>query len=113
MVLNNFGFSTSFINWILVILQSARLSILVNGRAVGFFSCSRGVRQGDPLSPLLFCLAEEVLSRAVSASCAQGRLIPMSYYRGTYLPTHVLHADDILIFCTGLKSNIRELISIF
>ena len=113
MVLNNFGFSTTFINWILAILQSARLSILVNGKAIGFFSCSRGVRQGDPLSPLLFCLAEEILNRAISASSARGRLIPISYCRGTYLPTHVLYADDIMIFCTGLKSNIRELISIF
>jgi hypothetical protein len=49
MVLDNFGFSPTFVNWILAILQSARLSILVNGKAVGFFSCSRGVRQGDPL----------------------------------------------------------------
>jgi len=113
MVLNNFGFSTTFINWILAILQSARLSILVNGKAIGFFSCSRGVRQGDPLSPLLFCLAEEILNRAISASSARGRLIPISYCRGTYLPTHVLYADDIMIFCTGLKSNIRELISRF
>ena len=44
MVLHNFGFNTTFINWILAILQSARLSILVNGKAVGFFACSRGVR---------------------------------------------------------------------
>jgi hypothetical protein len=35
MVLNNFGFSSTLINWILAILQSARLSILVNGKAVG------------------------------------------------------------------------------
>jgi len=44
MVLSNFDFSTTFIDWILTILNSARLSILVNGKAVGFFACSRGVR---------------------------------------------------------------------
>jgi len=113
MVLSNIGFSPTFIDWILTILNSARLSILVNGKAVGFFSCSRGVRQGDPLSPLLFCLAEEVLSRALSNSVARGRLTPMSYCRGTSFPTHVLFANDIMIFCTGLKSNIWELMSIF
>lgn len=37
----------------------------------------------------------------------------MSVCRGTVLPTHVLYADDIMIFCTGLKSNIRELLRIF
>jgi len=102
MVLNNFGFSTTFINWILAILQSTRLSILVNGKAVGFYSCSRGVCQGDPLSPLLFCLAEEVLSRAILASSSRGRITPILYCRGHFIPTHVLYADDIMIFCTGL-----------
>ena len=41
-------------NWIRVILLSAKLSISVNGEPVGFFSCQRGVRQGDPLSPSLY-----------------------------------------------------------
>ena len=113
MVLSNFGFSPIFINWIVEILKSVRLSVLVNGKAISFFNCSRGVRQGDPFSPLLFCLAEEVLSRPLFDSSARGRLIPMSYYRGISFPTHVLYADDIMIFCTGLKSNIRELLSIF
>jgi len=113
MVMHNFGFSNIFINWILAIIQLARLSILVNGKAVGFFSCSRGVHQGDPLSPLLFCLAEEVLIRALSTSAARGQLIPTYFCRGTVFPTHVLYVDDIMIFCTGLKSNIRELLSIF
>jgi len=85
--------------------------VLVNGKAVGFFSCSRGVRQGDPLSPLLVCIAEEVLSRALSMATAVGRITPMTYCRGVAFPTHILYANDVMIFCTGTKSNIRELLN--
>ncbi|XP_058775776.1 uncharacterized protein LOC131650051 [Vicia villosa] len=56
-----FGFSSKFCNWIATILNYAKLSIGINGKQAGFFNCSNGVRQGDPLSPLIFCLAEEVL----------------------------------------------------
>lgn len=112
-VLQRFGFSPVFTDWILNILHSARLSILVNGKAVGFFSCSRGVRQGDPLSPLLFCLAEEVLSRALSIARVEGRIESLFYFRGVSLPTHILYADDVLILCAGTKRNIRCVLRIF
>lgn len=61
-VLRNFGFNTFFCNWIKVILKSAFLSILINGESDGYFNCTRGVRQGDPLSPLLFCFALQKMS---------------------------------------------------
>ena len=113
LVLSSFGFHTVFCNWIRTILHSACLSILVNGSIVGFFPCKRGVRQGDPLSPLLFCLAEEVLSNAIELKRAFGALQPMPYCRNMFLPTHVLYADDIFICCTGTHKNIKCLMQVF
>jgi hypothetical protein len=80
---------------------------------VGFFSCVRGVRQGDPLSPLLFCIAEEVLSRAIFLAATLGRISPMNYCRGLSIPTHILYADDIMIFCKATKVNVRRILDIF
>ncbi|KAK2363383.1 hypothetical protein QL285_088374 [Trifolium repens] len=53
--------------------SQVKLSVLVNGKYVGYFSRVRGVRQDDPLSPLLFCLTEEVLSRYPVRCLAQLR----------------------------------------
>ncbi|XP_019435162.1 PREDICTED: uncharacterized protein LOC109341675 [Lupinus angustifolius] len=106
--LNAFGFANSFIHWMEVILKSARLSISVNGHSVGYFSYKRGVRQGDPLSPLLFCLVEEVISRGLIKLLDKGNFRTIA---GTRIatPSHVLYADDILVFCRGIK---RELLAI-
>jgi ribonuclease HI len=84
------------------------LSILVNGKAVGFFNCSRGVRQGDPLSPLLFCIAEEVLSRHISSLVYNNKLSCIISGR-TILPSHSFFADDLMIFCKATMRNANNL----
>lgn len=76
-VFSCFGFSSKFIEWISKILFSAHLFVIVNGKLHGYFSCARGVCQGDPLSLLLFCLAEEVLRRGISNLVSYGRIKPM------------------------------------
>ncbi|MCH80766.1 putative ribonuclease H protein, partial [Trifolium medium] len=111
-VLKQFGFNSIFCDWILEILYSAKLSVLINGKAVGYFSCTHGVRQGDLLSPLLFCLAEEVLSRSLAIASSDNRIRPMHLCRAVAIPSHVLYADDIMIFCKGSKKNIRGVMQV-
>ena len=76
-VMKFFGFSTHFCSWILTILHSARISIALNGLSRGYFKCERGVRQGDPLSSLLFCIGEDFLIRWLSARVTDGDFLPM------------------------------------
>ncbi|XP_019433032.1 PREDICTED: uncharacterized protein LOC109339940, partial [Lupinus angustifolius] len=105
--LNAFGFGHKFISFMRAILQSAKLSICVNGRNVGFFSCRRGVRQGDPLLPLLFCLAEEVLSRGIQHRVNDHKISTISGPNGLVTLSHALYADDVFIFCKGIKRELQ------
>ena len=53
------GFGEKWIGWIKSILNPMKASVLVNGSPTREFEMQRGLRQGDPLSPLLFDLAGE------------------------------------------------------
>lgn len=61
-----FQFSNRFQSWVEVIMHSTRVSIILNSELNGYFSCLQSIRQGDPLSPLLFAIVENFHSRQLS-----------------------------------------------
>ena len=61
-MLRRLGFCTKWIHWIEGCLKSVSVSILVNGSPTSEFIPQRGIRQGDPLAPLLFNIVAEALT---------------------------------------------------
>ncbi|XP_026396319.1 uncharacterized protein LOC113290954 [Papaver somniferum] len=107
-VFRQYGFSDSWCMWVLNILSSARISVMINGCPEGYFGITRFLLQGDPLSPLIFVLIEDVLSRNISKLFANHSMNVMVSKKGV-APTHFLFADDILIFCRGNLHSFQNL----
>ena len=63
------GFPSKWRSWIFFCISTVHFSVSSNGEALGFFSSLRGLRQRDPLSPLLFILVMEALNKLVYKAC--------------------------------------------
>jgi hypothetical protein len=98
--------------WIAHCISSVRFSVLVNGTPSGFFSSSRGLRQGDPLSPLLFVIVMEALSKLFTVVVPRSFLSGFSVGSGSNVMlniSHLLFADDTLVFCGANLDHLRFL----
>ena len=101
-LLDMMGFGMKWSGWIKACVTSIRFSVLVNGSPKGFFGSYQSLRQGDPLSPLLFHLSMEVLSRILGKTEESGlihgfHLGPLNSI-GVCI-SHLLFAGDTILFC--------------
>ena len=78
-VLKRMGFGEKLVGWIEWCISTATFSILPNGSPAGFFGSSRGLRQGDPLSPYRFVLGMESLSVMIDKATEGGYIFGYNF----------------------------------
>ncbi|XP_074315440.1 uncharacterized protein LOC141651639 [Silene latifolia] len=105
-MLKSLNFPDQFVHWIMGCISSTWFTLKINGSNVGFFKGAGGLRQGDPLSPYLFVLGMEILSRYLRPIC--------SLHYVTYHPkcariklNHLIFADDLMIFVRGDVPSVK------
>ncbi|RVW41080.1 LINE-1 reverse transcriptase-like [Vitis vinifera] len=111
-VLQKMGFGNKWVGWMWSCVSSAKFSILVNGVPAGFFPSSRGLRQGDPLSPYLFVMGMEILDVLIRRAVEGGYLSGCNIRDGSSTSLHISHLffiDDTIVFCEANKDQVSHL----
>ena len=101
---------SSLVNVIMNCVTSSSFRILWNGEPTEPFKPSRGVRQGDPLSPYLFVACMERLSQLIEWLCVEGHWKAIPVTRGGTQVSHLMFADDIVLFGEASRTQAEVMI---
>ena len=93
-------------------ISAASFSVLINRVPKGLIIPQRGLRQGCPLSPYIFIICAEVLSNLLVQAEKQSLIQGLNFNR-SLSATHLLFADDSLVFARASSNDCRNLKGIF
>ncbi|XP_074321457.1 uncharacterized protein LOC141657967 [Silene latifolia] len=97
-VLLTMGFDTGWVQRVMACVTTVTFSVLVNGSPSVEFRPSRGLRQGDPLSPYLFLLCAEALSNMLRRAVENQTIHGIQIAATAPVISHLLFADDSIFF---------------
>jgi len=107
-VLSEFGFPIQFVGWVMECVASTSFSVQINGSLCGHFLGKRGLRQGDPLSPFLFVICLEYLSRMLKLRTVDTEF---NFHPkcGQLKISHLAFADDLMLMARGDPISVKIL----
>ncbi|PKU71765.1 Putative ribonuclease H protein [Dendrobium catenatum] len=105
------GFPDLFVSWIKACTDEVSFSVCINGSLEGYFQSRSGLRQGCPLSPYLFSIVMDALSNSMDEAISKSTYTAIA--SGNCVVSHLLFADDLLIFGNANLENAVTLNRIF
>lgn len=105
-VLPAYGFPTRFYKWIEACVTSAKFTILFNRSGNGFMKPRRGQRQGCPMSPYLFIIAMDSLSRRIDLGIKRGQISGLKITATTLPMACSMFADDLLLMGSLIDNEV-------
>ena len=107
-ILQRMGFGIKWVSWVNWCISTPSFSVLINGSPKAFFRSSRGLRQGDPLSPVFVCSWNGGLSLLIDKFVSEGFLIGFKVASKSGEEAQISHmffADDTLVFFKDLRDR--------
>ncbi|XP_026459405.1 uncharacterized protein LOC113360071 [Papaver somniferum] len=111
-ILQRHDFGEKWISWIRWCVTSSHLSILVNGSSTEKFKPTKGLREGDSLSPYLFLLVVEILSKLLNDAVERGQLSGFQVVENGSIISHLQLTYDTLVFIDASAEEVRRLLII-
>lgn len=103
------GFNEKWVKLIMQCVITTSLSVKLNDKPLPYFQPSRGIRQGDPLSPYLFTLVANFLSMIMKKAMADRTIKGIQLNRYCAVLSHLLFAEDSIFFLNGKVQECQKL----